>query len=127
MNTPVNFELAKLLKEKGLKYYSTNNYFYNEHGKIKYGKALNTYNDYPAELDECDAPAIAEVVMWLYQKHGIWISVSHLPFNQKFAFRVTGKYNEDNKGILHGYTFSHYETPTEAYEAAIEYTLTNII
>ena len=48
MNKEVNFEIAKLLKEKGFR----------------------LLPDFKSSY-----PTIAEVVMWLYEKHGVWISV----------------------------------------------------
>lgn len=66
-----------------------------------------------------DAPVkttIADVVMWLYDNHGIWIYTS----------------KPDEKGwVIHWQGFSnypalqYYNSPKEAYEAAIEFYLTN--
>ena len=69
MNTPVSFELAKLLKEKGF----DGNYFHywnmvNHSGEWKVDTSIWEYTD-----NYIEAPTIAEVVMWLYEKHGIWI------------------------------------------------------
>lgn len=44
---------------------------------------------YAATLDSKHvyyAPTIAEVVMWLYEKHGIWICVATIPFEKHFMF-----------------------------------------
>ena len=62
----------------------------------------------------CSAPTIAEVVMWLYEKHGDWISVVKFEKYSSCTFR-------------HNCLFKEYNSPTEAYEAAIEYTLKNLI
>jgi hypothetical protein len=76
------------------------------------------------------APTIAEVVMWLYEKHGIWIKVNW--------------YNKNNNNIFWSYTVekiaqypepidytpqnsTNTNSPIEAYEAAIKYTLNNLI
>lgn len=111
MNTPVKFELAKLLKEKG---FSQN-----------FGNGQKFYYPLTKELtenhrgDNYAAPTISEVVMWLYKKHDIWIWVEHYPNETNFIPQIP-KANLDK--IL-----GYYKSPTEAYEAAIEYTLKNLI
>jgi hypothetical protein len=100
MNTPVNIEIAEILFKK--------------HGVL---------------LSD-----ISDVVMWLYEKHGIWISV-HLEnyrgyegydFNFEFVdnSEKTIAKQEDAYKLLGETVFN---SPTEAYEAAIEYTLKNLI
>lgn len=132
MNTQISFEIAKLLKEKGfdketLHFYTkprSKMFGIDEHYRnypikniskklYKVGEylVLNTENLY-------FAPTIAEVVMWLYEKHGIWISVLQHTKNGK------GVYFES---FVNSMTFSGYNSPTKAYEAAIEYTLKNLI
>ena len=115
MNTPVSFELAKLLKEKGF----DGNYFHywnmvNHSGKWKVDTSIWEYTD-----DYIEAPTIAEVVMWLYEKHEIWISVEASDDFTMFCFRV-------RKKEVSRLSFN-YNSPTEAYEAAIEYTLNNLL
>jgi hypothetical protein len=112
MNTPINFELAKLLKEKG----------FDENHEYMVFTSVET-EKYP-EGELVLKPTIAEVVMWLYKKHGIWIQVFIL--NKTFAWKVqdvntlviTCLYAQQDKG---------YNSPTEAYKAAIEFTLENLI
>lgn len=118
MNTPVNFELAKLLKGKGYPQPKTLNQakglnisfnWYNEDGIYNANYKLDT---------KITAPTIAEVVMWLYEKHGIWLYVSK-PYENGWVIHWQG---------LDIYpTLICYNTPTEAYEAAIEYILNNLI
>lgn len=72
MNIPVSFELSKLLKEKGFddvcqKWYSTG-------GGIYFQDEFENNRGFTPTY-KCEAPTIAEVVMWLYEKHGIWIVV----------------------------------------------------
>jgi len=118
MNTPVSFELAKLLKEKGF----DGNYFHywnmvNHSGEWKVDTSIWEYTD-----NYIEAPTIAEVVMWLYEKHEYWCYVYtngkiwHPCIQHKFGDMavLSGKIGESN-------------SPTEAYEAAIEYTLNNLI
>jgi len=73
------------------------------------------------------APNILQVVMWLYEKHGIWISV--VPYNdeelsqtlwENKIIHISNDYNDCSD-----YTF--YHSPTESYLSAIEYILNNLI
>ena len=129
MNTPVSFEIAKLLKEKGFIFRKNETYYNPVNGLTKYEEIT---------------PTIAEVVMWLYEKHGTWIAVnrvvigsdewdygyiiSYLPKEYEFEKRRSKHLVEiqsfkEGVGSYHGAWY----TPTEAYEAAIEYTLKNLI
>ena len=128
MNTPVSFELAKLLKEKD---FTTPSFHYYKDGKLiepylENGSSTDT--EFRVDLSDLkehfnkwskaiSAPTIAEVVMWLYEKHDIWIEVrkSYL-LNQFVAVTKNPRIELSAK-----------ESPTEAYEAAIEYTLKNLI
>ena len=73
------------------------------------------------KIEDCfNAPTISDVVMWLYEKHEYWCYVYtngkiwHPCIQHKFGDMavLSGKIGESN-------------SPTEAYEAAIEYTLLN--
>jgi hypothetical protein len=94
MNTPVSFELVKLLKEKDEQF------------------------DVTSTLDY---PTISEVVMWLYEKHGIWITVTSIS-QESWQCHMTKKGDSLGKCYL-----EDFYNPTEAYEAAILYTLNNLI
>ena len=130
MNTPISFELSKKLKEKGFNkecfyYYSSTGDLiepYEENGssidtefRVELSDLLD-YHNYQY-LSRYAAPTIAEVVMWLYDKHGIWIEVrkSYL-LNQFVAVTKNPRVELSSK-----------DSPIEAYEAAIEYTLKNLI
>ena len=112
MNTPVKFEIAKLLREKG----------YNEKCKLLYkdGELINCkpYNVVDNKTFQSTryyiAPTIAEVVMWLYEKHNIWIEVYFDGHQKNFYIVQNGEEIEFN-------------SPTEAYEAAITYCLNNLL
>ena len=90
MNTPVNFELAKVLK---LKEYKDKNVlgtvrlsepkYYDPSGGIHDIKKAFEEIDYKIE-ECCNAPTIAKVVMWLYEKYGIWIYPFRHDFNNEF-------------------------------------------
>lgn len=135
MTTPVKFELAKLLKEKGFDI--PVHYYHNEkHRSVQEGFSDDYWGDYTtfnwnAKIVGIvpfkgfySAPTIAEVVMWLHEKHDIWIEVRKTNFFKEIRFQ---SYMNEKPlvGNLGGY-ISHSQ-PTKAYEAAIEYCLTNLI
>lgn len=72
---------------------------------------------------ESNYPTIAEVVMWIYENHNIWVSVDRYldpEESEDFRYGYNIYYIDDYFG-------RGYKTPTEAYEGAIEYTLNNLI
>ena len=150
MNTHVNFETAKLLKEKGYSWECS--HFYS---KDKYDKEfiLRTGTEYDSNRDPIwdwnlnggksgmllkaipypnddtatyySAPTIAEVLMWLYEKHGIWIVSSYelnIENHQKEWFWVGIKDGEEI-----AYQYKSFNSPAEAYESAITYILEDLI
>ena len=147
MNKPVSFDTAKLLKEKDyheLCWQSYKTIEIKEDGlswrkvgelnKPMYCK-FSDCND--AYYGICSAPTIADVLMWLYEKHDIWIQTpfSHndiKPFSWVIVKTVRNISEEDeyvncwlsgvDNDIIDG-----YDSPTKAYEAAIEYVLTKLI
>jgi hypothetical protein len=120
MNTPVSFELAKLLKEKGFDFPVNNytserdgDYFSNEKQTVGY----RNYNEIGGHYSR---PTIAEAVMWLYEKHEVWITVTSIS-QESWQCHMTKK--EDSLGK---YYLEDFNSPTEAYQDAIEYTLNNL-
>ena len=135
MNTQVSFEIAKLLKEKG---YNVGCFYFYEHaltsqidpetgnntGAFGWEKGetnlanhyfINNHPDIDFSSENwfmCAAPTIAEVVMWLHGKHGIWIEVRK-SYLGGFVPVVKDPRKELDK----------FNSPTEAYEAAITYIL----
>ena len=78
MNTPISFELAKLLKEKRYNKYCRWSYWEGWLTPHTPGYALEdgtTSQENYWDFERYYAPTIADVVMWLYEKHGIWIHV----------------------------------------------------
>jgi hypothetical protein len=132
MNNPVNFETAKLLKEKGFDVPASDCYNLNgllfSNGWCEYIADDHEFDGliYPNKLKEKDvlAPTIAEVVMWLYDKHGIWIIADPCVNFECWTPGVFTK-SDTNLGKYKG--LLELNTPTEAYEAAIIYTLKNLI
>lgn len=135
MTTPVNIEIAKLLKEKG---FDEECRLCVEDGDerplpFNCGNTIhrNSLHSYYS------APTIAEVVMWLYKKHGIWINP--IPRLSSWIFTIQEVRTSNNESLI-GIDFYESNTylkskgvptimnsPTEAYLGAIEYTLNNLI
>ena len=125
MNTPVSFELAKLLKEK--EFDNESAYYYTKNGEARYDSEFPSLQG-TKYFEYYDMPTIAEVVMWLYEKHGLWTNVVYMGFELKYSWSVdiitTSGSHWDSYGEEGDIC---YNSPTEAYEAAIEYTLTKLI
>lgn len=156
MNTPVNFETAKLLKEKGfdvwykLKYSSFSRINDAEDFCKKFPNKLteDSYEiskgqDNEGSIYSCSitlnefeyTPTIAEVVMWIYEKHGIWIFTECDCYGLEWYSKIsvasqTLWENLDKRpevvSAFRKLTKTN-RTPPEAYEQAIEYTVKNLI
>ena len=117
MNTPVNFELAKLLKEKE---FDEPTKVWHQRGNGIVGCVEGQRDFFNRKGDVyTSAPTISEVVMWLYEEHGIWIYALRID-QKEFYWSI----DTDKKEFTSG---ENFKTPTEAYEAAIEYTLKNLL
>ncbi len=133
MNTPVSFELAKLLKEKEI-YIPAFHYYENEVLKEPYlENGSSTDTEFRVELSDLkeyfnkwskkiSAPTIAEVVMWLYEKHGIWIQVISKNTSTQMSFKYEIKRYEWDGCITDD---NLYNSPTEANESGIKHILEN--
>ena len=110
MNTPVNFQIAKLLREKGYNIPCLGKYIDGIYYKSAFGET--SVEKYQPRL--IDAPTISEVVMWLHEKHGIWIGVQpNEPYvDDDWCFTIF-------KDLKNNISLEGYNSPTEAYEAAI--------
>lgn len=135
MNTLVNFETAKLLKEKGFD------------GKIEQGYYLphpdiaeinNVERDvwillpYNPLLNQVIAPTIAEVVCWIYSKYDIWVSLipdsssGHRLLDRKFSvsmFRFNMNLNVQAEILRKDKNILYFNLPENAFEYAIAYIL----
>ena len=83
------------------------------------------------DIDMPVSPTIAEVVMWLYEKHGIWTVVS-TTISKQFIYKcidMSGKKDpsKSNYPTCVSKDGTYYNSPTEAYLQAIKYTLKNLI
>lgn len=127
LNKPVGFPTAKLLKEKGFDEKCTSFYDLISSNRIDYAP-LGNYN---LTKQSVSIPTIVEVVICLYDKYGIWINVS-ITIQKKYYYQcldITGKKDptKNNYPSRMCKPGEYFNSPTEAYEAAIEYTLKNLI
>lgn len=131
MNTPITFEIAKLLKEKEydkvcyraflFKIYQPSNIYEENIEQIK-----NAENFSDSHYEKYYKPTIAEVLMWLYEKHGIWIiAVPTSGEKGKWHYHRFDLKNSNNDSEPE--LVPRFSTPTEAYLSAIKYTLKQII
>ena len=138
MNTILSPEISKLLKEKGFEQIFEVGVICRIQNKISknYEETRPLRNsDLTNEWSILNEiyPTIAEVVMWLYEKQ---IDLCHI-VNYKNGFRTYRMgiiYIKDNKIETvfirpkdNKVDFIEFNSPTEAYEAAIKYTLTELI
>jgi hypothetical protein len=136
MKKPVSSPIAKLLKEKGFDIPVRNYYLLKEKGKFLHegfddeywgDNRIVNWNDGISPIKPfqgfISAPTIAEVLMWLYEKHKIWISVDAPHKLLKSWCFEAYKINDEITLIEK----SLFNSPTEAYEAAIDYVLNNLI
>lgn len=136
MNTPVTYPLALLLCEN-LYDVPTDSLYVNNTLIDTNGRKCNWNREEEYEYfpNPISAPTIADVVMWLNDTYGIWIHSScdvdgnfypKISFSKEenwFNLELRSKMNAGNREIF----IVDYKSPTLAYEAAILYTLTNLI
>lgn len=134
MNKPVSLELKQLLYNKGWRYelsddISETSSLYNNHSL-----AEERFNQ--NDISYVDI-TIADIIMWLYDKHGIWIGVELTDNTKEFYFQPTiwtmkdRDYNDEDmidqaKSICEWRTWK-YNSIQEAYIEAIKYCLNNKI
>jgi hypothetical protein len=135
MNELVNFEIAKLLKEKGFDIAVRKYYLLEDRVKWPYEGFLSNYwgdcriMDWNKDIigikpfkGFISAPTIAEAVMWCYEEYGVWVSCDatvNLWF-YSISTPETGK-------MLVSTSDNHFNSPAEAYEAAITYCLETLV
>lgn len=121
LSKPVSFKLAKLAKEKGFpqpktiteaKELDLRFTWYNEDGVYKANFKLD---------NTIQAPTIAEMLDYIFDKYNIWIEVRKHTRNGLSCFSPY----IDNKPVKEDIFFNDYDLPFEAYETAIEHTLLN--
>jgi hypothetical protein len=115
--TYVTFEQAKWLKEKGFDVECKMCVEEGDERPLPFncGNTIHKNSLHPYY----SAPEQWQVIMWLHEKYRVWISVD--PENDTDTWFHTISHNKSET------VFGDYNSPTEAYEAAIEYCLRNLI
>ena len=137
MTEPVSFELAELLKEKGFEVPHPVAEHWDIGGKQYVIKPYEEgYDELHSEYPPDDAnflgsaPTIAEVIMWLYEKHSLWL-LAIPTVTGHFAYKIVDVQLDPENTIerppYKDVSAEDYNSPTEAYSAAIKYTLKNLI
>ena len=116
----VNFEIAKLLKEKGFDgecrdYYSTEGHFYSEDFK-------SNWNDAKGAITLFSAPTLQMVMKWFREVHHIFIQVELYSKYDNYSFEL---FQNTHRLIQEKIIVEN--SPEEAAEAAIKYCLENLI
>jgi hypothetical protein len=118
MNTYVNFGISKLLTEKGFVCHKSDKFW-----KDGFSCEKKDYNPIAYQY-KVNVATIAEVVMWLYYKHGVWISVDMVFEEHQTGFWYIIRESKSDDVDIQS---EEYKTPTAAYEAAILHVLNNLI
>lgn len=113
MKDLVDFNLAKLAKEKGFNEQTYSDCWVETlDGDIIHNRERQD----KAEHDRCEQylmqPTLTSLQDWLREKHNININIRHRTFNQMFVFDITGSYQEGDRGIIHtglGKKFDSYK------------------
>ena len=150
MITPVDYKTAVLLKEKGFDLPCRGRIHGSHFHLIKNNeipKNVSTYSNEPFApiIDWNNAvgevnvylslPTIAETIMWIYDKHQLWVEVSLIDNSRHFYFDytiITSKdrdFNDEDcfDSAKKIYDKDKHNSPTEAYMAAINYVLNKLI
>ena len=117
----VSFEVAKLLKEKGFDERCRNSY--NLEGKFY----VHTQWHYPITTMGYVAPTHQMAMKWLREVHGIFIAINNddLDFNWQCYDLINRDSTLDPKILSESY--AGYKAYEEAVEAALKYSLENLI
>lgn len=133
MNKPVNNNLKQLIYNKGYRYVLEDIQIEEGILRAAYSLAESRWNK--GDVSYIDNLTIADVVMWLYEKHGIWISVDCDCYGELWYAKlsVASENNWNNIDLRHEIVSAtkkfpnEHNTSTEAYEAAIKYCLENLV
>lgn len=148
MNTQVSTKIVKLLKEKGfdlnykIKYacfsrnpdatkfcreypnkLSDDSFYVDE----SYDNEGSVYSCYITLNEFENIPTIADVVMWLYEKYDIWIQPYRSSDDGDGYPYFWCEINNKGKIIESTHFGGWFKAPKEAYEAAFEHCLTEVI
>ena len=122
----VNFEIAKLLKEKGFDWEVHRSYLVNDNVFIP-----GDINDVPLRKDAIRIPSLQMTMKWLREVHNLFIQITIIPhttvtMEQKYYLFSVHK-NRRNLVNRNDHPHDCYSTYEEACEAAIKYCLEKLI
>lgn len=122
-----SYEVAKLLKEKGFDELCI--FKYNSEGvRMKAGVAIDEWQNSELDDDECSCVSHQMAMKWLREVHNIFIVIEPHMYdyiNEKNSSYVTSLWQGDN--YYENITSKDYPAYEEAVEAALKYTLKNLI
>ena len=124
----VTFKVAKLAHENNFnqksKYFDFS-FFMNENGEEETNKV---------DAIKILRPSQTILRDWLMSKFNIIINIKHKPFNQKYGYSITGKYQDGDNGVLQSnewifdiYDFKTFENTYDCLEDALEEALKLIV
>lgn len=125
-----SFEVSKLLKEKGFDIIGQK--WYSADKSIYYQDEFNNNRGHIPSL-YCEAPSHTVAIFWIWVNFGIWIYVGckekeddsgdvwYIPCGRNLPLKKNGQF------IIDAIPYLPKETPQEATEAALLYTLQNLI
>lgn len=136
MNTEVNYEIAKLLYLKG--YEGKSKKGFDKMGNLGSPYFGDHFTNGIANGDLIyEAPTIAEVIMWLYEKHSIWIAVDLIDNSRTFHFKYSITISNDREyhdedcfdmaKTIYSDSKEKFGEPEVAYLVAFTHTLNNLI
>ena len=118
----VSLEIAKLLKEKGFDI--PLNYLYNSYGKKCYATSYN-WNQTLGDFQDYSCPTLQMAMKWLRETHSLHITIKiyTAPNGIVYAYEIdklghTASFLKEKSG---------FENNENACEAAIKYSLENLI
>lgn len=114
----VSFEVAKLLKEKGFKY-PTLHYYYDKDGDL-------LFSDWRVDADKNEfvAPTLQMAMKWLRVNYNIHIEPRYFSMPNIYRYVIIHSPATIENIDSHPQYFNSYE---EAVEAALKYSLKNLI
>ncbi|MBP5722050.1 MAG: hypothetical protein J6X18_00500 [Bacteroidales bacterium] len=131
----VSFETAKLLKEKGFDEYCNNYYYFFENNSNYWdfsnkGYEVRTKINKNSDKLGISCPTHQMALKWLREVHGLHIEIGYIKnhygnLNCGYFFSIVG-INSDYK-YCQSCLDDIFEEPEQAVEAALKYTLENLI
>ena len=125
-----SYEIAKLLKEKGFDEYCLKNYWSSdkELHDWKWELSYNRNSDGNCNTKDCAAPTLQMAMKWLRKEHNILLFLLPAQENGKLVYLVEVWTWNEEEGIYEStYAPMPRKEPEQAIEAAIKYSLENLI